>query len=161
MGRWRLTQKHYLMVQGCEWEYKEITDSGRQVKKVFPVPMYLDPDDRSDHNYPGEIIVCDGVGALPRDHIFTGRPGPDMAPIDEDAQAKSDAEAARWVHPIESVDTDGNDTSAANGIMKELAALVTSQRPSGYVPKEDFDELKAQVAALTAALTTKTHERRA
>lgn len=140
MARWRLTQKHYINVAGTEWEYKEITNSGRQVKKVFEVPLYLDPDSPADHNYPGEIIISNGKGALPKDHIYTGPPGPDMAPLDEEAQALSDAESPKWVHPIEGLDAD-------------LGAFKASQQASGMVPKAEFDTLKALVEQLAAQNT--------
>ena len=160
MARWRLNGKHYLMVPGTEWEYRETTDSGKQVRKIFPVPAYLDPDFAGDQNYPGEIIVSDGVGAQPRDIIFTGPPTPDMAPLDEDAQNKSDAEAPKWKHPIESVNTNGEDTSNTTNILKELAAVIAGNSPSSTVPKAEFDALREQVAELTAALKASTPERR-
>ena len=163
MARWRLTSKHYLPVPGTEWEYKEINDQGKQARKIYPVPLYLDPDDRSDWNSDEGIIVSDGVGAKPRDIIFTGPPGPDMAPLDEDAQAKTDRESPKWIHPIESVDTEGNDTSATTNILKELAAIMASQKPSGAIPAEDFLELKEMVAQQAAIISelTKKPERRA
>ena len=93
MARWRLTQKHYLNVPGTEFEYRETTHYGKQIKKNFPVPMFLDPENPGDCNYnqdgesrsgnsntPGEIIVAWADGTeRPRDIIFTGSPTLDMA----------------------------------------------------------------------------------
>ena len=61
MARWRLTAKHYLTVPGIEWEQKETNrDTGRQMTKKYPVPLFLDPDDPADQNYreAGEISSC-------------------------------------------------------------------------------------------------------
>src|SRR6266705_1767114 len=105
MARWRLRTGHYLNVPGTEWEYKE-TDrtTGKTGRKVFAVPMLLDPNDPADHNYPGEIIVASAEDrAFPRDIIFLGDPTPDMEPIDDEAEAISEALASKWVHPIESL----------------------------------------------------------
>lgn len=151
MARWRLTAPHYINVPGTEWEYKEVTDTGRSVKKVFDVPAYLNPDDRADHNYPGEIIVAQAPGAQPRDIIFLGPPGPDMAPLDEAAQALSDAESHKWVHPIEALD--GTIVGQNDGIgnaLRDIAAIAASMQPGSMVPKGEFDELKEMVQALAA-----------
>ena len=78
MARWRLMNAHYLNVSGTEWEHKETDRStGKQARKVFPVPMLLNPEDPADHNYPGEIIVAhEGKTAQRRDIIFVGQPSP-------------------------------------------------------------------------------------
>jgi len=107
MARWRLTSAHYLNVPGTEWEYKETDlNSGRQARRIFPVPMYLNPDWQQDHNYPGEIIVKQGKGE-PRDIIFEGPPTPDMEPLDEEAEAISAKHRPSWIHPIETLDAQG------------------------------------------------------
>jgi hypothetical protein len=146
MPRWRLTAGHYLMVPGTEWEYREVNDKGKQSRKIFEVPAYLHPDDPGDHNYPGEIIVgqepCE-----PKDIIFFGPPTPDMAPLDEAAQAMSDKESVKWTHPIENVSVGRDDVGNA---LRDIAAINASSKASGTVPREEFDELKAQLAALLA-----------
>jgi hypothetical protein len=113
MARWRLINPHYLHVPGTEWEYKE-TDrsSGKQGRKIFAVPLYLDPRDNADHNYPGEIIVCDKESPVyPKDILFQsarglrGEPTPEMEPLDDEAVQISRALEHKWVHPIESLPT--------------------------------------------------------
>lgn len=107
MARWRLRIPHYLNVlPETEWEQKE-TDllTGKQARKVYKVPMYLDPKDPTDCNYPGEIIVCHDGKGQPRDKVFVGPPTPDMEPLDAEAEAISAAEAPNWVDPIESLTT--------------------------------------------------------
>src|SRR6266705_2613092 len=105
MARWRLLTGHYLNVEGTEWEYKETDrNTGKQARKVFAVPLFMDPNDPSDHNYPGEIIVANIADrAFARDIIFLGDPTPDMEPLDAEAEAISESLAPKWTHPIESL----------------------------------------------------------
>src|SRR5205823_6644923 len=55
--RWRLVNAHYLNVETLpdgtrvEWEHKETArETGRTVRKLYPVPMYLDPKEPADCN---------------------------------------------------------------------------------------------------------------
>src|SRR5712664_1979266 len=75
MARWRLITGHYLnvLIDGspAEWEYKETDrNTGKQARRIFPVPVLLDPNDPADHNHPGEIIVCHEGAGDRRDIIF-------------------------------------------------------------------------------------------
>ena len=103
MARWQLKEKHYINVEGTEWEYKETTDQGKQVRRVFNVPMYLDPESSADWTEPGMIVVCDGTNPKGRDLIFSGPPTPDMLPLDEEAETISASLRASWIAPIETV----------------------------------------------------------
>src|SRR5881392_1048059 len=91
MARWRLKDKHYLSVPGIEWEYQETDrETGRRARKIFTVPLYLDPEIQADWNYPeeGAIIVSTKFDpAHRRDIVFTGPPTPDMEPVDDEAEA--------------------------------------------------------------------------
>src|SRR5262250_2477567 len=110
MARWYLREKHYLNVPGTEWEYKETDrETQRQVRKVFEVPLYLNPDEPADWNdrVNERIIVSTKFDpASPRDYVFIGSPTPDMIPLDEEAQGITDDFVRRgvWKHPIESLD---------------------------------------------------------
>lgn len=160
MARWRLTQPHYLNVPGTEWEYKETNRvSGKQATKRFPVPLYLDPEDVSEQTPPnsGMIVVTDKANrAFPHDIVFVGPPTPDMDPLDEEAEAISEAESKKWVHPIDSLP--GNySASLLTAFEAQLAELMSKQpvrtqlpQPSAGVSKEDFDALQSQVAQLMA-----------
>ena len=109
MARWRLRNPHYLKVPGTTYEYKELDQfTGKQTKQELPVPLYLDPKDPADCNYPGEIIVCDKPSPEhPKDIHFVGKPTPEMEPLDTEAQRISEAMADEWVHPIESLPAQG------------------------------------------------------
>lgn len=106
MARWKLNGKHYLSVPGTEWEHKEVDlQSGKQVRKIYTVPAFLDPENPGDCNYPGEIIVCHDGKGQGRDIVFLGDPTTEMLPLDEEAQEISDYLAQAREHPIESMPT--------------------------------------------------------
>src|ERR1700722_1854222 len=94
--RWRLTNSHYLKVFAlpdgtrCEWEHKETSrETGRSVRKLYPVPILLNPSDPADCNYPGEIIIAhavDGAHNLQQDIVFEGPPTQEMEPLNDAAQ---------------------------------------------------------------------------
>jgi hypothetical protein len=109
MARWSLKDSHYLSVPGTEWEYIESDrESGRRARKVYEVPVYLNPKTPSDWNYPSEqlVVVADKYDPKhPRDIVFTGPPTPDMEPMDEEAEKISQGYIDRgaWKHPLESL----------------------------------------------------------
>lgn len=161
MARWKLTDAHYLAVEGTEWEYKEQNrETGRQARKVYEVPLHLDPKNPADHNYPRDeaIIVTDKFDpAYPRDYVFRGPPTPDMEPLDDKAQAVSDAERKNWIHPIEALNMTYSESRLsefergiaellAKGIPKMSHAPQTTSL-SGIDP-EAFEKLQQQVATL-------------
>lgn len=161
MARWRLTQSHYLEIeslddQPVEWEYKEIDqNTGRSRSKRFNVPFLLDIlDVKGCWNDQSGIIVSNGNNPGPRDYIFNGDPTPEMEPLDEEAQQITDACAANWVHPIDSLPGQGYTQSLLAGLEKQLSAIALSTKPvaisENSVSKEDFEELKAQIKALMA-----------
>jgi|SRR5215831_2844328 len=154
--RWRLCAKHYLWVPDTFYLYEETSrETGKLARKQWPVPLYLDPDSPADQNYPGEIIVCHAGKGQKRDIIFKGPPTPDMEPLDDEAQALSDAERHKWVHPIESLPGDFS-ASLLSVFQQQIDELVRSGKApapaqnvsADTVSKKDFDELKASVALL-------------
>jgi hypothetical protein len=164
MARWKLTDAHYLAVPGTEWEYKEQNrETGRQARKVYEVPIYLNPKDSADWNYPQDeaIIVSNKFNpAHPRDIIFRGTPTPDMEPLDEEAQAISDAERKNWIHPIEALNMTYSESRLSEferGIAEILAKEASKpSRPiqsmslSGIDP-EAFEKMQQQIATLMEA----------
>jgi hypothetical protein len=162
--RWRLNSSHYLKVAElpdgtrCEWEHKETSrETGRTVRKLYPVPILLNPGDPADCNYPGEIIVAhavDGASNLSADIIFEGAPTPEMEPLNPTALAITDSMRHQWDHPIESLPSNGGMTSAESAFMQRMMEAFERVAPSPAlapsVTQAQYDELKAQVAALQA-----------
>lgn len=174
--RWRLISAHYLRVPELpdgtkiEWEHKETARAtGRTVRKLYPVPMLLDPKDPADYNYPGEIVVAhevDGAHNLQNDYIFIGEPTQEMEPLNKAAEAISNSLRAKWEHPINSLPVNGGMTSDEQNFMQRMmesfakevgAAIPKTNLP---VPDPEVDELKARLAKLEAALAAQKPERR-
>lgn len=161
MARWKLTDAHYLAVPGTEWEYKETNrETGRQARKVYEVPIYLNPKDQADWNYPRDeaIIVANKFDpAYPRDIVFHGTPTPDMEPLDDEATAISDAERSKWIHPIEALNMTYSESrlseferAIAEHTAKSMAAapsLPPNLSLSGIDPAA-FEKMQQQLATL-------------
>lgn len=145
MARYRLTAKHYLTVPGTEWEQKETNQStGKQERRVYKVPRYLDPDDYADCNYPGECIVADKADpAFPRDIIFTGPPTVDMVGLDDEAMAKVKHVQGLGAHPIDSLPATGG-TFAESLMAKFESQMVVSAAPA----EAKVSSLEIQIAEL-------------
>jgi hypothetical protein len=164
--RWRLTAEHHLNVAELpdgtrvEWEHKETArESGRTVRKLYPVPMYLNPKDPADHNYPGEIIVAhkvDGCCNLVKDYIFSSPPTPEMEPLNDEAQAITDVWKDRWNNPVESLPANGGMTSAESAFMAKMMEAFERIAPPRHEPKaEDHSEvveLRERLAKLEALI---------
>jgi len=147
MARWKLKDKHYLNVKDTEWEYKEIDQAtGRQARKVYNVPRYLDPESPGDCNYPGEIIVSHEAHG--RDYVFEGPPTPDMEPLDEEAKMITESLRSGWKHPMHEFDMNYSQ-SMLSAFEKQLADAMARQ---GGVPKAqpDISKIEAQIAELIA-----------
>lgn len=166
--RWRLAAPHYLNIAQLpdgtkiEWEHKETNrESGRAVRKLYPVPMLLNPEDPSDHNYPGEIIVThevEGGHPMRMDLVMFGPPTRDMEPLNEAAEAITDQHRARWINPIETLPANGgmNEQEMAffKNMMAQFAGAMQPQAPvdNTSVPREQYDELKERLARLEAVI---------
>lgn len=159
--RWRLTNPHYLNVfelpdgTRCEWEHKETArETGRTVRKLYKVPILLNPNDAADCNYPGEIIVAhqvEGVSNLHQDILFEGQPTPEMEPLNEAAQAITDGLRHKWDHPIESLPSNGGMTGAESAFMAKMMEVFERVSPPAAnqsVSQEQYDALLARVAAM-------------
>lgn len=183
-ARWRLNSAHYLNVAQLpdgtrvEWEHKETArETGRTVRKLFSVPMLLNPQDPADFNHPGEIIVAVNAGDLgrndPRDYIFDGRLTPEMEPLNEAAQALTDAARSKWDHPIDSLPVNGGMSTQEQVFMQQMmegfAAKIGAVLPAAgaVVPSDEVVALKERLAKLEALIAAQnkapapTAERRA
>lgn len=147
-ARYRLKDKHYINVPGTEWEQRELnTTTKKQVRKVYEVPAYLDPDAQSDWNYPGVIIVASEVNEMyPNDIIFLGDPTPDMEPLNPAAKERVRQVKDKWVHPINTLSG-----TYGEGMLADLQRmLATRQQETGAKPNVLVDQLTKQVEALQA-----------
>jgi hypothetical protein len=120
--------------------------------------MHLDPKNAADWNYPQDesIIVADKFDpAHPRDIVFRGPPTPDMEPLDDAAQAVSDAERKNWIHPIEALNMTYSE-SRLSDFERQIAELMAKGVPKMSAPAlslsgvdpADFERLQQQVATL-------------
>lgn len=155
--RWSLRNAHYLNVPGTEWEHKEADrTTGKTMRKLYTVPMMLDPRDPADCNYPGEIIVChdEPKGEHRRDIQFIGDPTPDMEPLNEAAEAISNSLRDRWEHPIDTLPANGGMNAEESAFMAKMmeAFAKGAQAQNQTVPKADYDDLKERMAKLEALL---------
>ncbi len=160
MARWRLLEAHYLNVPGTEWEYKESDrETGRQARRVFPVPLYLNPDIATDQNDKenGWVIVSHKFDkAHPRDYVFVGPPTPNMEPIDDEAAAISQGYVDRgdWKHPIESLNMTYSQ-SVLSEFEQKLASLLSGRADvtlpnvaTTGVSQKQFEELQTTMKQL-------------
>jgi len=162
MARWRLLEAHYLNIPGIEWEYKEQDrETGRQARRVFPVPLYLDPKDQADWNDRENqwVVVSHHFDkAHPRDHVFVGSPTPAMEPLDDEATSISQSyiDKGLWQHPIDNMNMSYTE-SILSKFEQQLATLLAGQAkvqvevpnvPMGGVSQKQFDELQSTVRQL-------------
>lgn len=152
MARWKLTTSHYLNCKDTEWEYKEVDQqTGRERRKVIPVPRFLDINDPNDwtnkwgnrDNQTGEIIVCqEGKGAKD-DITFYGDPTPDMSPVDDEARAISATFEDHWRYKPETAEISYSQ-SMIDKFQVEVAELKAAPQ------KVEIEGLSEMVAAMTA-----------
>jgi hypothetical protein len=130
----------------------------------------------ADFNHPGEIIVAaeatEGQRNDPRDYIFDGRPTPEMEPLNEAAQALTDASRQKWDNPIDNFPVNGGMTmqeqefmaKMMEGFAKQIGAVLP--QAGAVVPTDEVVALKERLAKLEAMIaapnkTSAATERRA
>lgn len=152
--RWRLQEPHYLNVPGTEYDYKEMNQTTRkQVRKVFPVPLLLDPKEPTDWNYPDEIIVAhevEGAHNIPRDIIFVGPPTLSMEPLNQAAVELSHKVLKTSKHPMDSLPANGSTEDILALLTKQLDAIVS--KAGGYPKAENQVVPNDQLAAMQMQL---------
>lgn len=131
MARWKLTEKHYLNVPGTRWEFQTVDRmTGRPQRKVYEVPLFLDPENEQDwtwkDGFDGAVIVCHEGKGEPRDLVFVGDPTPGMLPLDDEATAIT--AKFSWT-PTAGLDEDSKSNSYQNqllmGMIDQMAELQT------------------------------------
>jgi hypothetical protein len=174
MARFRLTDKHYINILGCDWEEKQelqtkVRGRNRLHKRSHAVPMYLDPKDMADHNYPGEIVIATEEDRRYPDDYIVG-PGfivtADMSAIDDEGEEM----ITEWkrtytgAYPIETLEGTMGDTILAK-LSRQLDALSggnptgPSTVSAGEVAKlrSENEDIKAQLAAMMERLNAMTN----
>jgi hypothetical protein len=159
MARWKLLGPHYLNTDPpIEIEFKETDrNTGKQARKVYKVPRYMDPKDPSDCNRDGDCVVCNGTDPLPGDIVITDEPTPDMEAIDAEAK-KISAEywaSGKWTKKEEGMDFG---ESLIKKMMDRMDAMNASV-PAPGVDAKAFADLQAQVKALMEQNAKLTAER--
>lgn len=164
MARWRLTAKHYLNAtqdgEASQWVREETNrDTGRTKRQSFNVPLYLDPDDPTMQTPrgSGEIIVAWAGKGYRHDIVFVGQPTAEMEPLDDEAEAITEAERHNWIHPIESLPGQGFEQNLLAMLRKQLEDAM-NYRPIATtqpivvqgVDIEEFRKMQEQLAELMA-----------
>ena len=120
MARFRLTAPHYIrLAEPTHWESKETDQTtGKTGRKLYEVPIYLNAEDPSVCNYPGEIIVSTKTDPkYPKDYVFKGPPTRDMEPLDD--EAKKMLSELDYDHPIEGLPANFDaDTVSQKGVRR-------------------------------------------
>jgi len=151
MARWRLTAAHYLYTEPpTEYTHIEVSrETGRQYRQTMKVPRLLEPKDPGDHNYPNDIIVCDGNNPQRFDIIFLGEPTADMEPIDDEARAitKKFVDSGKWRKPEDGMDYGETLIRQFLAQMEKMQSIPQPVSVSGIDPKS-FADLQDQVKAL-------------
>lgn len=163
MARWKLTSKHYLHAeqygQPTEWERQEMNiDTGRNFRKLYKVPMYIDPEDPGCINkHEGICVVARKGTDKPGDIVFFGPPTMDMEPLDDDARAETEAERPKWIDPINSLPLQiGEEAGRAimQGLEQQIAAMGMGAVNASLrtVPNADIEALRKMVEAQQAQI---------
>jgi hypothetical protein len=153
-----LIEPHYLNVEGTKWEYVEVDrGTGKQLRKQFSVPRFLDPNDPADwtekemtpagHVVNGRVIVSDGNGAQPGDIVFVGDPTPNMLPLDDEAKKISASYSTKWSAP----NPDSNRThsqSLLDDLEQQMLIVERRNAEAKSAPVEGIEKLLTAMAAM-------------
>jgi len=166
MARWKLTEPHYLNVPSSRWEQTAIDGrTGKPARKMFKVPMHLDPRTADDWNfkYPnnemdGEVHVCWEGKGLSHDIVFEGNPTPGMLPLDKEAEIET--AKYNWT-PTQGIDDESQRAGFFARLgddlinqMTDLKAVAASQQQTHGVDKvlEAMASMMEQNQQILAAL---------
>lgn len=134
MARWKLTEPHYLAVEGTKWEYSEVDRiTGRPKRTQFPVPLHLDPNVDSDWTHrndawSGDIIVSNGNNPDPKDLIYTGPVTPGMLPLDDEAREITAKTAKDKWKPTADLSPEAQNQSYTNQLLSGFIDEMTNLR---------------------------------
>lgn len=152
--RWKLTEPHYLNVPGTKWEFTiQNRVTGKPQRKVFDVPLYLNPEDEGDWNirdgFDGYIAVCHEGKGNPSDIIFIGNPTPGMLPLDDEARELTAKFA--W-KPTQGTDEESKMASFSNQILNGLIDKMSDAQVAASTPAAipGLDQLIAVMTQMMA-----------
>lgn len=161
MARWKLTEPHYLAVEGIKWEYSEVDRvTGRPKRTQFPVPIHLDPNIESDwtHRYDawsGDIIVSNGNASDPKDLIYKGPVTPGMLPMDDEAKAITAKAAKDKWSPTQGLDTESQNESYTNKLLSGFIDQMT-QVQTNVQQAPQIAGLEEMLKTMTAVMAQQT-----
>ena len=170
MPRWKLTEDHYINARRqrrpTEWEQVETDrETGEEDRVRFTVPLYCDKG----------LIISTAGAASPLDNGKLGPitvaddfiPTPAMEPLDTAAEEVSAKYRASGINPIDSLPAQGGFNDALlTSLTAQLAAIASRLPPTpsvvadSNVSREEFESMKAQLAALMAEKAEKATPRR-
>lgn len=155
MARWKLMNAHYIYIDAeTEWEYKAII-GGKQVRRRFTVPRFLDPNDPGDWtnrwgmangnnfvgNEEGITVVCHAGKGQPGDIAFSGDPTPDMMPLDDEAREVSAGFTDRWAYK-----PDNAETSFSQTLVDAIEMIADTKPEAKPIEIAGFSEMMAMQA---------------
>ena len=158
MARWKLNNEHYLKVtqfgEPTEWVREETNrETGRTFRKVYPVPMYINPKDPLSCNREGVCVVATAGSEHAGDLIIVEpfHPTPDMEPLDDEAEEITEKYRAKWINPIEGLPLNGEDFSASLLQSLERKLNEAAAKPA-LAPSSELSDLKAMIAQQQAQI---------
>ena len=170
MARWKLTEAHYIKVEGTTWEYNEIDrTTGRPKRTKFPVPMLLDPASADDLKQYGQddpflgrdadpviiVIQSEDYRKHSRDVSADFTPTPGMMPLDDEAKAiTAELSKGAWV-PTNGIDPESQNNSYTakllNGMIDRMTDMKTGVQQAPQV--QGIEELLKTMSAVMAQQT--------
>lgn len=152
MARWLLKEKAYLNVPGTEYDYAETDEqTGVRNRVIFKVPRYLDPEDPRQKRSAEGLVVAYSGSQQKGDWIFEGPPIMGMEPLDAEAEEITAEMQRQWGQQFV-----GGDEDSSHQLVKMMADTLASFKaqaaPSSLAALPDVDDLKKQIADLTAVV---------
>jgi len=157
MARWKLTEPHYLNAPDSRWEQTAIDSrTGKPTRKMFKVPLHLDPRVADDWNvkFPnnemdGEIHVCWPGKGNPRDIVFEGDPTPGMVPLDDEAREVT--AKFKWI-PTQGIDEESQRAGFYARLGDELITSLTDLRATTALQPSATHGLDKMMEAMAAVM---------
>lgn len=152
--RWKLLTPHYIKVPGTVWTQEEQPfATPKRIKREFPVPLYLNPEDpsqwteRNEDRSFGYIVVCHAGKGKPSDTVFVGDPTPDMEPLDDEAREESAKFTGRWTMAGEMPAGDF-ENNVFSYLLRQVDAVAARNVDTPENDRAQLSSMTAQIADL-------------